>query len=180
MDPKQLVALTARDLMTTPPMACRSDAYLAEVAEILADRDISGMPVVDDNGEILGVISERDVAHALGGPLVKLAIRRPSSHRSTWHAGPSITAGDIMTVPALVVELSTPITEIARLMVSAGINRVPVVDEGRLEGVVTRGDVLGALAGMIVGTVPGVVKPTVVLGGTGVSARPAPFTALAR
>ena len=55
--------LTARNLMTAPAIACRSDAFFEGVRSVPVDRDISGMPVVDDEGRVVGVVSERDFAH---------------------------------------------------------------------------------------------------------------------
>jgi CBS domain-containing protein len=140
----------ARDLMTVPAVGCRDEAVLDEIAEILADRDISGMPVVDAIGDVVGVISERDLAHALGGPMVRLAVRRRNhgSHRSRTAGTPwgQRRAKDVMSSPALTVSPQTKLEELARLMRVNQINRVPVVDGGRLLGVVTRGDVLGAMA----------------------------------
>lgn len=139
----------AADVMTSPPVACRTDAFFEEVAESLADRDISGMPVVEDSGEVVGVISERDLAHALGGPMVRLALRR-HNHRPADIELADLPRGgrrarELMTAPAVCVTTETPLDEIARLMREHQINRVPVLDSGRLVGVVTRGDVLGEI-----------------------------------
>lgn len=141
--------LVARDLMTAPAIACREEAFFEEVVEILADRDISGMPVVDRRGAVVGVVSERDLAHALGGPMVRLALRRHNDHR--LHDVANLPRGarrarEIMTSPAMTIGGDAPIEEIARLMRVHQINRAPVTEDGRLIGVVTRGDVLGALA----------------------------------
>jgi CBS domain-containing protein len=138
------------DLMTAPAIACRDEALFEEIADILAARDISGMPVVDKLGRVVGVISERDLAHALGGPMVRLALRRsnhgprrPASDRGSW--GPR-RAKDIMTCPPVIVGPQTPLDEVARLLRVHKINRIPVVHGDRLIGVVTRGDVLAAIA----------------------------------
>ncbi|MGI8774501.1 MAG: CBS domain-containing protein [Actinomycetota bacterium] len=140
---------TARDMMTAPGVACRDEAFFEEVAEVLADRDISGMPVVDAFGKVVGVISERDLAHALGGPMVRLAVRRHNhgSFMRDIHDMPrgARRAKDVMTSPPLTVTPDARLEEIARLMRIHQINRVPVVDSERLMGVVTRGDVLGAI-----------------------------------
>jgi CBS domain-containing protein len=141
--------LTAADAMTAPAVACRDEAFLEEVAEILADRDISGMPVLDEDERVVGVISERDLACALGGPMVRLALRRHNSR--PLHGVAELPRGarrakSIMTTPAVTVRRDETLEEVARLMRVHQINRVPVVNEGRLIGVVTRGDVLGAVA----------------------------------
>jgi CBS domain-containing protein len=145
----QSESLIARDLMTAPAIACREEAFFEEVVETLAERDISGMPVVDSRGTVVGVISERDLAHALGGPMVRLALRRHNDHR--LHDVANLPRGarrarEIMTSPAMTVNGDAPIEEIARLMRVHQINRVPVIEDGSLIGVVTRGDVLAALA----------------------------------
>jgi CBS domain-containing protein len=139
----------ARDVMTAPAIACRDEAFFEEVAEILAERDISGMPVVDRDGQVVGVISERDLAYALGGPMVRLALRRHNEH--PLHGVADLPRGarrarEIMTTPALTVTTETHLEDVARIMSLHEVNRVPVVEDGRLIGVVTRGDVLGALA----------------------------------
>ena len=141
--------LYARDVMTAPAIACREDAFFEEVAEILAQRDISGMPVVDSGCKVVGVISERDLAYALGGPMVRLALRR--HNESPLHGVAELPRGarrakEIMTTPALIVTGDTDLEEVARLMRVHQVSRIPVVEDERLMGVVTRGDVLGAIA----------------------------------
>lgn len=140
---------TAQDVMTAPAVACREEAFFEEVADILAERDISGMPVVDRGGRVVGVVSERDLAYALGGPMVRLALRRHSEHPLNGVGElprEARRAREIMTAPALTVAPDAPLDEIARLLQVHEVNRLPVVEGGRLTGVVTRGDVLGALA----------------------------------
>lgn len=141
---------SAREIMTAPAVACREEAFFEEIAETLAEQDISGMPVVDKAGEVVGVISERDLAHALGGPMIRLAVRRHNHgpFMRDLRDMPRWTrrAKDVMTSPPLVVEAGAPLSEIARLMRIRQVNRMPVVDAGRLVGVVTRGDVLAAIA----------------------------------
>jgi CBS domain-containing protein len=147
MDPT--TGLTAGSLMTSPAVACKADAFFEEIVEILADRDISGMPVLDDEGEVIGVVSERDLAHALGGPMVKLTLRRhserplPDELREIPRRSRRIR--EVMTSPALTVEENTPVEEVARSMRVHKVNRLPVLRHGSLVGVVTRGDVLGAI-----------------------------------
>ena len=162
---------TARDVMTAPAVACRSEAYFEEVAEILADRDISGMPVVDARDRVAGVISERDLAYALGGPMVRLALRRHNTRPLNGASGlprDARRAKDIMTAPALTVPANMHLGEIARLMRVHQVNRLPVVDEGRLIGVVTRGDVLGAVAHIEHEAID-LTRPPVVVGSAGLN-----------
>ena len=150
---RSVAELTAADIMTAPAVACREEAYFEEVAELLADREISGLPVVDAASRVVGVVSERDLAHALGGPLIRLVLRRPVHSgpfpRSRSHAVPigAKRVSDVMTSPAIVVDPEMPLRELAQTMLEQQINRIPIVHLGRLVGLVTRGDLLGAIAG---------------------------------
>ena len=98
-------------------------------------------------------MSERDLAHALGGPLIRLVLRRPV-HNGPFlrspHAVPigAKRASDIMTSPATVADPGMPLRRLAQTMLEQQINRIPIVYLGRLVGLVTRGDLLGAIAGL--------------------------------
>ena len=150
---RSVTELTAADIMSAPAVACREEAYFEEVAELLADREISGLPVVDASGRVVGVVSERDLAHALGGPLIRLVLRRPV-HSGPFLRGPHAVpigakrASDIMTSPAIVADPGMPLRRLAQTMLEQQINRIPIVYLGRLVGLVTRGDLLGAIAGL--------------------------------
>jgi CBS domain-containing protein len=161
--------LRAADIMSTPAVACRPEAFFEEVAELLADREISGVPVVNGDGEVVGVISERDLAHALGGPLMRLVLRRPVRTgpflREPVPRGGS-RAQDIMTVPAMLAHPETPVHTLAEIMVKEQVNRIPIVRANRLIGVVTRGDVLAAVAGLVHGGVKPEQPPVMVGSGS--------------
>jgi CBS domain-containing protein len=163
--------LSARDVMTAPAVACREEAFFEEIAEILADRDISGMPVVDRDGKVVGVISERDLAYALGGPMVRLALRRHNErplHDVAELPRGARRARDIMTTPALTVSADAQLENIARLMRLHQVNRIPVVDDDQLIGVVTRGDVLGAI-GHVEHQAIDLTSPPVLVGSAGLN-----------
>ena len=162
--------MAAREVMTAPAVACHEETFFEEAIEILAERDISGMPVVNGSGEVVGVISERDLAHALGGPMVRLALRRHnggSLHGVTELPRGARRAKEIMTTPAVTVSADTSVEEVARLMRVHQINRIPVMENERLVGVITRGDVLGALAHIERAPVE-VTGPPIVVGSSGV------------
>jgi CBS domain-containing protein len=143
--------LVAADAMTRPAVACRDTAFFEEAAELLATHGISGCPVVDDAGTVVGVVSERDLAHCLGGPLVRLALRRGLHDDAVRDVAElpreARRVRDVMTAPAIVVTPDAPLGEVAFTMSRDQINRVPVVSDGELVGVLTRGDVLAGLSG---------------------------------
>lgn len=133
--------LMTRDVRTVSP-----DTSLKDVAGILSSHGISGLPVVDADGRVLGVVSEADILRkeqGLGGRrsgvLGWLLDRGEPDPRLEAR-----TAGEAMTSPALSIEPGRPVSEAAKLMVEKEINRLPVVSEGRLVGIVTRADLVRA------------------------------------
>jgi CBS domain-containing protein len=137
----------AVDIMSRPVVTCEEGAALEEIAGLLADREVSGIPVVDRADRVVGVISERDLADALGAPLIRLAVGHPMSTGSFLRQ-PRLDkrAVDIMSRPPVVCRPDTPLSEMALRMIEEGVNRLPVVEAGRLAGIVTRGDILSAVA----------------------------------
>ncbi|MFD0265585.1 CBS domain-containing protein [Streptomyces sp. NPDC127106] len=123
------------DLMTDEVVSVTPGTTFKDVAKLLAQYDISGVPVLDDEDRVVGVVSQTDVLeHAAPGP------DAPRQDRGT--ARPP-TAGGIMTAPAVTVHAEATAADAARLMSRRGIERLPVVDvEDRLVGIVTRRDLL--------------------------------------
>lgn len=115
----------AKDIMTQDVVTVSPDTRLRDVAKILAEKRISGVPVVDA-GKVVGVCSEADILKA--GNMDR-------------------TAAEVMATDVISVEPDTSVTEIARLMSDHGIKRVPVVDSsGNLVGIVSRADIVRAMA----------------------------------
>jgi len=141
-----------RDVVTVAPTATLRNAAL-----LLSHKRISGMPVVGEDGKVLGVLSEKDIVRVLqqGGGLVLPGglfdlLLEPSEARqkdmlARCHrvlADTEVKAA--MTSPAQTILPTTPTVEAIRRMLSSQINRLPVVENGRLVGIVTRRDVLSA------------------------------------
>jgi CBS-domain-containing membrane protein len=120
-----------------------------EVAELMAKRKISGVPVVDASGSVEGVISHRDFLEAMGGSKrgTFMEIIADCLKGSGCLAVEVRTqcAQDIMTTPAVTATQATTVMEVADVMARRGINRIPVVDDhGKLIGIVSRADVVRA------------------------------------
>jgi CBS domain-containing protein len=112
----------ARAIMSSPPITIGPEASVYELAGLLSKHRISGVPVVDDGGNLLGVATEADV------------LTRPGDR-----------VCEVMTSNATTVDEDTPVDEIAGLFVSRGVKRVPVL-RGRLTvGVVSRADIVRAI-----------------------------------
>ncbi|WP_407840674.1 CBS domain-containing protein [Streptomyces sp. DSM 116496] len=127
--------LKVADLMTDEVVSVAPGTGFKDVAKLLAQYDISGVPVLDDEDRVVGVVSQTDL----------LAYTVPGSHLSEQSPpapGPP-TAGEVMSAPAVTVHAEETVADAARLMTRRGIERLPVVDvEDRLVGIVTRRDLL--------------------------------------
>ena len=138
-----------KDVMTTYVVAVRPGASFKEMAARLHEFRVSAFPVVDDEGKVLGVVSEDDllakeaVALTLAdmpGEISERIARR--LHRPGREAD-GLTAGELMTSPAVTTTPDTPVENAARSMYNFRVKRLPVVNsDGRLVGIVSRSDVL--------------------------------------
>ncbi|NUK06862.1 CBS domain-containing protein [Streptomyces lunaelactis] len=122
-----------------------------DVAKLLAEHDITGLPVLDDDGTVLGVVSESDLlvrqASAGGADEEQQGPRHGRTARSTADTRDDkregLTAGLLMSAPAITVKAEDTVAEAARTMLRRGVERLPVVDAAdRLVGIVTRRDLL--------------------------------------
>ena len=118
--------MKVKEVMTANVATVGPDASLKKVAAILADLHISGLPVVDEDGHVLGVVSEGDI------------VQKEANGR------PGRTAGEAMTSPAVTIEADRPVTQAASLMVENSVNRLPVLAGGKLAGIVSRADLVRA------------------------------------
>jgi CBS domain-containing protein len=142
--------MKVRDVMTKDVISVTPKTSLKEVARVLVQTGISGLPVVADD-KVVGVISEGDVLFKERGP---------TEHKGagvlSWLLDPhgaeaqlkleATTVAEAMTAPPVTVESRRPIPVAAALMLERGVNRLPVVDGGKLVGIVTRADVVRAFA----------------------------------
>lgn len=139
--------MRVEDVMTRAVVTVSPGMPLKYVADTLAARGISGAPFCDQKGRVLGVVSEHDILfkeqgeqeHA--GPLYLVADRQAYEARVKAAAR---TAGQAMTAPAVTIEPERRVDEAARLMLDRDVNRLPVVRDGVLVGIVTRADLVRA------------------------------------
>ncbi len=134
-----------KDVMTADVVAVRADAPYRNMAAMFRLHRVSGFPVVDDGGKVVGVVSEADLLPAgTLGPAASAHPGRPAwrPHRKPVPAG-GPTAGDLMTRPAVTIGPDELARHAARLMYSRKLRRLPVVDrDGYLVGILSRADVL--------------------------------------
>lgn len=144
------MAVKIKDLMSEDVLVVGPDTRLKDVAAILAERGISGLPVTNEQHKVLGVVSEADILVKEQGPEAR------HGGLVGWLLGGGIadeeklaarTAGEAMTSPAITIGAHTHVAEAARLMTANGIKRLPVVDwDGKLVGIITRADLVRAFA----------------------------------
>jgi CBS domain-containing protein len=147
--------MIAKDIMTTAVVSVRADMPIRDIARLLAGKGISAVPVVDDSGAPIGMVSEGDL---IGRSAPDAEARRDwwlamlaegealnPDYLATLHSSAS-TAAAVMSAPVITVSETTPVSEIARILEAYHIKRVPVLREGRVVGIVSRADLVRALA----------------------------------
>lgn len=143
--------MLARDVMTTELVTVPPDMPLAAVARLMAERGISGVPVVGPDGALLGMLTEGDLIRRLAAAAEKPAswfaglFASPAEQAARFAKAHGRRARDAMTTAVHTASEDTPLEEIAALFERTGIRRVPILREGKLVGLVSRADLLRAL-----------------------------------
>lgn len=136
------------DVMTTDVVTIRPDAGLKAAARLMVEAGISGLPVVDTDGVLVGIITEADFLTQEAGRSQQRYRRLLDAlfgEREARHTAE--TVGEAMSRQPVVIDRTARIAEAARQMADRGIKRLPVVDEdGRLQGIISRADVMKAFA----------------------------------
>jgi CBS domain-containing protein/mannitol/fructose-specific phosphotransferase system IIA component (Ntr-type) len=138
--------LRVREMMNDRPITTRPGVPLRDAAREMVRTRVSALPVVDDNGRLLGMLSSKDLVRDLLGTYLQGGTRHTPARPTT---GPSTrrTVRDVMTRQVLCVSPEQPLAEVASLMSNKDVERVPVVVDGRLVGFLTRGDIVRRLIG---------------------------------
>jgi CBS domain-containing protein len=145
------------EIMDSSPATVAPDTSVEDVVAALREHQLPGLPVVDEDGQLVGIVTEADLVlpddegdlhiphyvNLFGGTVFLESLDRFEGRLRKAFAA---TAEDMMTSHPDTVTPDTSVREAARLIHETGHNRLPVVEDGRLVGVVTRLDVLGALA----------------------------------
>ena len=132
---------SVQDAMTTQVVAVKLGASFREMAIRLRQSRVSAFPVIDDDGRVIGVVSEADM---LASKVLRTGMPHPGEQdRGEQDTAEKLTAGDLMTHPAITVSPGDSVEVAARLMYTLQVKRLPVIDRGgRLAGIISRTDVL--------------------------------------
>ncbi len=152
---------TAKDIMTAPALSVTGDQTVREVLEMLAEKKISGFPVVNEENQVIGIISDTDIirySHTINViPLSNLSgwvspyadISDLASMRKGFDMLHTTSVSQIMTKKVYTIMEDEAATDVAKLMNKRKINRVPVVDAaGKLVGIITRSDMVQCMANL--------------------------------
>jgi CBS domain-containing protein len=143
--------MKARDVMTWGAIAVEPEESIARAVQLMLQNKISGLPVVDDKGQLVGIVTEGDFLRR-----GELGTQRQRPRWLEFLLGPGRLASEyvrasgqkvsqVMTTQARTITPETPLEDIVRLMESHRVKRLPVVEDGKLVGIVSRADLLHAL-----------------------------------
>jgi CBS domain-containing protein len=149
------VGIKAKDIMTSNVVTLKKEMGVKEAAEILLEKGIGGAPVVDDEGNVVGMVTESDLImedvklhfptfiHLLSGIIYLESIK---AFEEKLKKAAAVKVEDVMSKKVISVTEDASIEDIATLMIEKGISRVPVVREGKLVGLVSKRDIVRTIA----------------------------------
>ena len=132
--------MRVRDLMTAKPITVDPKTPMLEARQRMVEKRIRHLVVVE-NARVVGIVTDRDI---------RLNLPSPATSLSVWEINyllAQLTVGGVMSAAVIVVDPDRPIAEAARIMMDHKIGALPVVDEGRLVGIITESDFVRAMAG---------------------------------
>lgn len=150
-----MLELLARDVMVKKVITINKNASVAELSELLIKNKISGVPVIDDSGKLVGIATEGDLIvrdadlhfpryFKLLDSIIYLESLNKFKRNLRKYLGTKVE--DVMTSKVKIVKEDTPVNVVANIMVRNNVNRVPVLDnDGNLVGIITRADIVKSM-----------------------------------
>jgi len=123
-----------RDRMSKHPITVTVDVHIDEALKMMRDNKVRRLPVIDKDGQLMGIVSEMDLLYASPSPATSLSVYE------IHYLMARITVQDVMTKEVISIEEDTPLEEAARIMVDNKIGGLPVVRNGKLVGIITETD----------------------------------------
>ncbi|HEY8460036.1 MAG TPA: universal stress protein, partial [Blastocatellia bacterium] len=142
------------DVMTKNVIAVHADATVQEIARLLKENRIGGVPVIDAEGKVIGMVNEGDLFlkekmfpyGSTGAPALFDQYVEPENIIDIYQAARRLTAADVMNKPVVTVDPQDHVGQVAETMMRNGLRRVPVTQDGKLAGIISRSDIIHLLA----------------------------------
>jgi len=147
--------MLAREIMNKEVITIQEDSSIEEVARILTENNISGAPVINKNGKIVGMVTEGDLLHKETNPRVPaflsilgsfIYVSGVERYREDFKKLAATITSEIMTTELITVSGDVEIDDVADLMIEHNIKRVPVVEKDTIIGIISRADIIKTLA----------------------------------
>jgi CBS-domain-containing membrane protein len=144
--------MKARDVMVSPVVTVKASSSVKELAKTLLKHGISGVPVVDDQGKLVGVVSEGDLLHRAEAGTERRhswwlrMVAGDGSLSADYTKAHARKVADVMTRDVVTATPGTPLNEVAMLLEKNSVKRIPIVDRGQLVGIVTRANLVQVVA----------------------------------
>jgi CBS domain-containing protein len=147
---------TIVDVMTSNPITVHPETDLKDAIALLVNNKISGLPVVDEQNHLVGILSESDLMWQESGveppPYIMILdsiiyLQNPSRYEKQIHKALGQTVGDVMSKKPLTIKSTQTVKEAAHMLHHKDVRRLPVIDsEGKVIGILTQGDIIRAMA----------------------------------
>jgi CBS domain-containing protein len=144
--------MKARDVMVSPVITVKQSCTVREVAKTFVEHRISGAPVVDDQGKLVGIVSESDLMHRSEAGTERkrswwlLALMGSETLATDYVKAHACRVGDIMSRDVITAYPYTPLRDVAAVLEKNSIKRVPILENGQLVGIVSRANLVQAVA----------------------------------
>lgn len=146
--------MQVKEIMKTDVITVKEEATIQEIAQILTDNKISGVPVVGDEGNLVGMVTEGDLLHKETNPRIPkffgiiggiIYFGGVDQYKEDFIKLAALKASEIMTTKVITVSRDTEIGAAASLMIEHNIKRLPVTEDGKIMGIVSRADIIKTL-----------------------------------
>lgn len=147
--------MKARDIMSSNVITVNKETSIEEIAHILTENNISGVPVVDEGYRVVGMVTQKDLLYKDISPKKPammeilgaiIYLKGAHEYNEELRKIAASKAGDIMTKNVYTVQPDTEVERVAELMVERDVNRIPVVEGGKLIGIISRADIVRYIA----------------------------------